>query len=78
MNIFTFILLVSWYVGGFWLVLGELPWFEKHRISSIFNVESRWGKILIGLTLILFCSNQVYQFAIDPNTVWELTWDNFK
>lgn len=78
MDIFTFFLLLCWTIAGVWLLVGELPRFQKHRIEQIFSVRNRWGKLIIGAFLLTFCSFQVYLWAIDPLSTWELLWAPLK
>lgn len=78
MDIFTFILVVCWAIAGVWLIVGEHPRMHQHRIDQIFGVKNRVGKIIIGVALLAFCSHQVYLWAIDPHTAFELLWSPLK
>lgn len=78
MDVFTFILIVCWYIAGFWLLIGEIPRWHHHRIERIFGVSNRFGKMLIGVLLIAFCSRMVWLWYIDPNAPVALLWEPLK
>lgn len=78
MNVVTFILVVCWYIAGIWLLIGEIPRWHQYRIERILGVSNRFGKIIIGLALIAFCSRMVWLWYVDPNSPPALLWEPLK
>ena len=52
MDPYGIILMSIWFCFGLVLVIGELSWFERIRITNVFGTENRWGKVIYGLVII--------------------------
>lgn len=67
MDFWSVFLTTLWFFVGVWLILGETPLMSHVKIETIFGVENRWGKILMGVAFLLLVVKQCHDWYIDPS-----------
>lgn len=62
---------VFWMIAGSWLLLGELPLFKSIRIDVLWGIESRWGKVVLGLVILAICSQRLVTWQNADTIIWK-------
>lgn len=67
MSISELALLLLYGATGFFLTLGIVTGHPKLQVHSIFAIENRWGKLLVGVVLLAFVIMRVVQWLNSPD-----------
>ncbi len=68
------LLLLMWGTAGLFILISTLTNHPKLWIPSLFAIENRWGKFLIGLTLLGLVFTRVLKWctSTNPTIYWGL------